>query len=176
MLRTKQHARGLSRARQLQPNGNVQQRIQLHEPRRLPTCLDEKSGIQGSVRNDARSRRTAACGAALAADQPAHESAKERLAWVTLCITVFIYMSGTTMLSPVLPSIVLHFGASTQVMGAIMSSFAVAMYAPNHSQIAMLSICRLTYDICSDTGLLDGHATMMLHKLYHRQRVPRLSP
>lgn len=31
------------------------------------------------------------------------------------------------MLSPVLPSIVLHFGASTKVMGAIMSSFAVAM-------------------------------------------------
>lgn len=138
-----QQARSRCRARQPQPNGNMQQRIQLHAVSGLNTCHDGKLGIQGSFRNDARVGKTAACKAALAADHPTQESAKERLAWVTLCITVFIYMSGITMLSPVLPSIVLHFGASTQVMGAIMSSFAVAMYVPTNSKVALPSAHRL---------------------------------
>jgi hypothetical protein len=54
---------------------------------------------------------------------------KGRAAWATLCVTVFIYMSGASMLSPILPSIVLKYGVGTGEMGKLLSSFALAMCA-----------------------------------------------
>jgi hypothetical protein len=54
---------------------------------------------------------------------------KEQGAWITLCSIVFIYMAGVSMLSPILPSILLHFGASSQAVGIILSSSSLAMCA-----------------------------------------------
>lgn len=117
-------------ARQPRTEGTGQQQLlgQAHK-RNCSSTYSLYHARHGLIQSRVQSRDSSRCRAAVAVQPEPQETWKDRFAWITLCATVFIYMSGVSMLSPVLPSIVLHFGASTKVMGGIMSSFAVAMCA-----------------------------------------------
>lgn len=101
------------------------------------------SRIRG-LRNGTCGRRTVTHAAAAAASPT--RGWKDDAAWLTLLVTVFIYISGVAMLAPVLPSIIvkLNVGGTVepaQAMGFIVSIYAAFLY--DFRPLSLLLFCAI---------------------------------